>query len=190
MSKSAPARVGDEDTIFRVETVPPPPGEDVHDCATKIGDWALALEEKRLATTAAQPTAKVNAFDLASALAKAAARRSAPPPPAPVLAASQEMGEASTSGAVLKAAPASRGSMPEENEDWPWLGEAGLPADGAVITIDVPDEAPAPAAVAATLERPAPPHVQPSALRVVAVAVIEVLLALVVLVVSALVLAR
>ena len=81
MGKSASEHAVDDQPLFRVESIPPPDGEDVHDCETKIGDWALELDEKRRASTAGQATAKVNAFDLAAVLEKAKRRSIAPPAP-------------------------------------------------------------------------------------------------------------
>lgn len=73
-------------TIYRVETIPPPDGEDPHEKETRIGDPLLARElaceqEERVSSAA---TTKVSAFDLDAALAMEAARRAdEPAAPAP-----------------------------------------------------------------------------------------------------------
>jgi len=191
MSKSAPARLVSDDAIFRVETIPPPAGEDDHDSTTKVGDWALALEEKRLAATSSNATAKVNAFDLASALAKTARPSIPAPAPAPAIAAWREMDDPAPSGEVRRELPAIAGGVAEENDDWPWLQSGGLPPDCVVdeVTIDVADDA-FKTGVAATLERPPVQRVKPRSLFIVGQGLVEVLIAVAVVVVSALMLAR
>jgi len=83
MSKRA-SDVLDDEPIYRVETVPPPDDEDEHSRDTRIGDWSLAVEEMRHASTSTKATAKVTAFDLAAALARTKSESQAPPPPPPV----------------------------------------------------------------------------------------------------------
>lgn len=80
MGISSSEHAVDDEPLLRLESIPPD-GEDVHACVTKVGDWALELEEVRRASTAGQATAKVNAFDLAAVLEKAKRRSIAPQAP-------------------------------------------------------------------------------------------------------------
>ncbi len=70
----------DDAPLFRVESIPPPDGEDEHARDTRIGDWSLAIEEMRHASTSTKATAKVTAFDLAAVLARTRSESQAPPP--------------------------------------------------------------------------------------------------------------
>jgi hypothetical protein len=57
-----------KDEIYVIESVPPPPGESVHEAETKIGDFAPVLAELRHAANEAKSTSKVEPFDLVSVL--------------------------------------------------------------------------------------------------------------------------
>lgn len=146
MSKTAAEKLSDDDVIFRVESIPPPDGEDVHDCATKVGDWALALAEKQRAVATAQATSKVNAFDLAGALAKTTRPSSGP------TAAEPDVDEGAISGERIRGVPALAAMAApvleeiEEAEETCTRRATGLAsADYDVIrelTIDVEEDAP------------------------------------------------
>jgi hypothetical protein len=58
--------------LYRADTIPPPDGESLYQCETKLGDFSLAIAEARLAAenADARSTTKMDVYDYAAALRK------------------------------------------------------------------------------------------------------------------------